>query len=188
MPPINAYHDSTSLRFREPFGALPAGGSVTLRLYVWGPAAERAEATLRTWNGNERFCSGSSHWEYGTRVFEFSITVPDKPCVLWYNFRVRTDGRLYYVGAEDGLLRSGGSKLTQDIPHDFRITVYDKAFTTPAGFRSKIAYQVFPDRFNRGEYAGLPEALAHHRALGRRVTEKEPSSTPVSLLNRSRSP
>ena len=173
MPPINAYHDSTSLRFREPFGALPTGAGVTLRLYVWGPAAERAEATLRTWNGDERFYPGSSHWEYGTRIFEFFFTVPDKPCVLWYNFRLRADGRLYYIGAEDGLLRSGGSKLTQDIPHDFRITVYDKAFTTPAGFRSKIAYQIFPDRFNRGEYAGLPEALAHHRALGRRVTEKE---------------
>ena len=173
MPSINAYHDSTSLRFREPFGAVKTGESVTLRLILWGPAADSASVTLRTWNGEERFYSGSSKSEFGARVFEFCFTVPDKPCVLWYNFRVISQGRLRYVGAADGELRSGPSVLTQDVPHDFRITVYDRDFKTPERFCGRIAYQIFPDRFRRGEYPGLEAGIAHHRALGRRVTVKE---------------
>ena len=172
MQGIYAFHDSRQLRFREPFGALPAGGSVALRLYVWGSLAERAQVTLRTWNGDERFYSGSSHWEFGTRVFEFNIAVPDRPCVLWYNFRLSVDGRLFYVGAADPVLRSGESELTRDIPHDFRITVYDRDFHAPEGFPGRIAYQIFPDRFLRGEYPGIESAIAYHRSMRRRVTVK----------------
>ena len=173
MPFISAFHDSRQLRFREPFGAVPTGGSVTLRLHVWGPAADRADASLRTWNGEERFWKGSSRWVSGTRVFEFTVTVPDSPCVLWYNFRLKADGRLWYVGVRDAELRSGESELTRDIPHDFRITVYDRDFTTPEAFCGRTAYQIFPDRFARGEYPGLEAGIAHHRRMGRRVTEKE---------------
>ena len=170
---IQAYHNSRELRFREPFGALPCGAEAVLRLFVWGPAAERAEATLRTWNGDERFYKGSPRREQGNIVYEFRFRVPEKPCVLWYNFRVNAEGRQFYLGAEDGLLRSGGSVLTSDMPKDFRITVYDPAFAAPEGFKGRIAYQIFPDRFFRGEHPGLEKALAHHRTLGRRVTEKE---------------
>lgn len=173
MPNLYAFHNSRERAFREPFGAIPAGGGVTLRLYLWGPAAGRADAVLRTWNGDENYYSGSSRWEYGTRVFTFRIKAPSEPCVLWYNFRVTVDGRLRYVGAEDGVLRSGGSVLTSDVPHDFRITVYDPAFKTPEDLCGRIAYQVFPDRFRRGLYPGVSEGIAHHESFGRRVTVKE---------------
>ena len=60
MRGINAYHDSTSLRFREPFGALRCGDEVLLRLTVSGPDAERVNAVLRIWNGAESFLPAQS--------------------------------------------------------------------------------------------------------------------------------
>lgn len=172
MQKLYAYHDSTSLRFRSPFGALPTGGEAALRLYLWGGAADRADVTLRVWGGGEQYIKGEDRWDFGTRIFTFRVTAPEKPCMLWYNFRVELDGRLYYVGAEDAVLRSGKSKLTRDIPHDYRITVYDRDFTTPEAFCGSIAYQIFPDRFCRGEYPGFEEGAAYHRSMGRRITEK----------------
>lgn len=170
MPNLFACHNSRELAFRQPFGAVRTGAHVTLRLYLWGPWAQRAEAVLRTWNGSENYYPGASAWRCGARVFTFRIKAPDAPCVLWYNFRVTVDGRLYYVGAADGILRSGESKLTRDIPHDFRITVYDRGFDTPEGFRGRIAYQIFPDRFARGESGGAdPNG---HAAYGWRMSEK----------------
>ena len=169
---VKAFHDSTKLRFREPFGALRCGESAVLRLFVWGDGAEEARAVLRIWSGGERFTEGASRFELGAKVFEFNVTAPDAPGMIWYNFRVVCGGKLYYVGAADAELRSGASEFTEELPHDFRITVYDKDFTAPGAFAGRIAYQIFPDRFARGEYPGLAAGIAHHRALGRRVTEK----------------
>lgn len=169
---VKAFHDSTKLRFREPFGALRCGESAVLRLFVWGDGAEEARAVLRIWSGGERFTEGASRFELGAKVFEFNVTAPDAPGMIWYNFRVVCGGKLYYVGAADAKLRSGASEFTEELPHDFRITVYDKDFTAPGAFAGRIAYQIFPDRFARGEYPGLAAGIAHHRALGRRVTEK----------------
>ncbi|MBQ1893958.1 MAG: hypothetical protein II155_07625 [Clostridia bacterium] len=107
MRGINAYHNSRELGFRTPFGAVKCGDDITLRLHVWGAAAAEAQVVLRTWNGYEDFYGGESRWENGTRVFEFSIKAPDKPCMLWYNFRVSDGNELYYVGAKDRILRSG---------------------------------------------------------------------------------
>ena len=173
MQGLNAYHNSREPGFRTPFGAVKCGAEVTLCLHVWGEAACEARAVLRTWNGYESFYPGESYWENGTRVFVFRIKAPDKPCVLWYNFRLSDGNELYYVGAKDGALRSGESIVSLDIPHDFRITVYDPAFDTPAGFKGRIAYQIFPDRFYRGDYPGVEEGILHHRRLGRRVTVKD---------------
>lgn len=170
---LNAYHDSSRLKCREPFGALRCGESAVLRLFVWGEGANETEAVLRVWSGTERFIEGRSHEEFGSKVFEFGVTAPEKPGIMWYNFRVTLRGRLYYVGAADAVLRSGASVFSEELPHDYRITVYDPSFCAPPAFAGRIAYQIFPDRFARGEYPGLEAGLAHHRSLGRRVTEKE---------------
>ena len=173
MPRLTVCHDSTKLICREPFGALHCGASVTLRLFVRGEGAEGVRAVLRTWNGEERFYEGGSENIDGGRAFVFNIAAPGSPGVLWYHFRLHSGNDFQYVGAEDNELRSGAAKLTRKLPHDFRITVYDPVFNTPESFRGRIAYQIFPDRFRRGEYPGLPSALKHHRDLGRRVTVKE---------------
>ncbi|MBO4384477.1 MAG: glycoside hydrolase family 13 protein [Clostridia bacterium] len=172
MPDINAFHDSRSLAFREPFGALASGEKVTLRLYLSGADAREASAVLRTWDRTERYFNGSRYDKDGFVVHEFTVEAPEAPAIMWYNFRVTVKGELFYAGAKDGVLRSGECKLTKEIPHDFRVTVYTRDFRAPAAFMGGIAYQVFPDRFSIGAYPHLSSALAYHRSMGRRITEK----------------
>ena len=173
MPKLSVYHNSRELRCREPFGAVGAGDEMILRLFVSGDDRESVSVVLRTWDAVERFHEGSFRDEGGTRVFEFRVTAPDKPGIMWYNFRVTTLKGLFYVGAKDGVLRSGESRLTDDIPHDFRVTVIEPGFTTPEAFRGRIAYQIFPDRFAVGVHPVMASALAYHRSMGRRITVKE---------------
>ena len=169
---IKAFHNSRSLKYREPFGAVPVGSGVTLRLFLSGADAGAVSAELRTWDVTERYHSGRVYEEDGFRVFEFRVSAPDKPSIMWYNFRVTLGGELWYVGAKDGVLRSGECMLTKDIPHDFRVTVHTKDFVTPKAFQGQIAYQIFPDRFAVGASPHLASALAYHRSMGRRITEK----------------
>ena len=172
MPNVKVFHNSRLLKYREPFGALPESGSVTLRLFVKNSEERSITVELRTWDLTERFHTGRSYDEDGITVYEFTVKAPSAPCIMWYNFRLMVNGELWYAGASDGVNRSGECVLTKDVPHDFRVTVYRKDFYTPEGFRGRIAYQVFPDRFAIGAYPHLSSALAYHRSMGRRITAK----------------
>lgn len=167
---LTALHDPFDKHFRSPFGAVPCGGSVTLRLFVRG---ESARASLRVWDGAERVLPPEEvSEEGGGRLFTFRLTVSERPCVLWYSFRLETGAGVLFVGAEDAALRCG-CRCSEELPSDFRITVYYPAFSTPEWFRGCTVYQIFPDRFRRGEYKGLARALAYHREMGRAIVEKQ---------------
>jgi 4-alpha-glucanotransferase len=174
MKDLIARHDSVSLAFREPFGALRCGEECVLRLEVSGKDAGLIHALLRVWHGEERYIPAESEAREGcARVFSFRVKAPEYQCVMWYHFRLHLGNDFFYVGAKDDSLRSGDSELTRELPHDFRVTVFSEGFSTPEAFHGRIAYQIFPDRFNKGEHPALSDAIAHHRALGRRVTVKE---------------
>lgn len=172
MSGIHVYHNSRELACRSPFGALPCGASASLRICVWGDGAECVRAFLRTWYGKESVYEGERSIKNDRYVFTFTVKMPEEPCVLWYNFRLETPSGTLYAGAPDGVLRSGQARLSYDMPFDYRITVFDRGFDTPEAFKGSTAYQIFPDRFKRGEHALLEQAKAYHRFMGRRVSEK----------------
>ncbi|MCR5808662.1 MAG: glycoside hydrolase family 13 protein [Clostridiales bacterium] len=173
MPRFSVFHDSRELASREPFGALRCGQSVTLRLFITGEDLDKTHALLRVWDGEERFLEGEASFDGGAKVFSFRVTAPARPAIMWYSFRIHSPEGFFYAGAEDPVLRSGRSVLTQELPHDWRITVYDADFRTPDRFKGAIVYQIFPDRFRRGEYPGLEAGLDYHRGMGRRITVKD---------------
>ncbi|MBR3257745.1 MAG: glycoside hydrolase family 13 protein, partial [Eggerthellaceae bacterium] len=51
----------------------------------------------------------------------------------------------------------------------FQITVYDSSFATPDWLRGAVMYQIFPDRFARGEGGVREEGIAYHEAMARPV-------------------
>lgn len=155
---ISAKHDSYVQFFRSPQGAVLRGADVVLRLQLAGRRCGECLARLRLWNGVERVIEGVCEDAAGVRTFTFRFVAPDKPCLLWYNFRVSTPDGDIYCGAADGCLRCGKGVLTSEVPHDFRITVYD-SFETPEWFRKAIVYQIFPDRFRCGSHPGAALAM-----------------------------
>ena len=71
------YHNSHDLIYRSPFGACPAGASVTLRLKV-DPPADLVVARL--WHdGKETLCPMDQRGP----LYEAVCTMPDEPCLMW---------------------------------------------------------------------------------------------------------
>jgi 4-alpha-glucanotransferase len=83
------------------------------------------------------------------------VTLPESPCLFWYDFQVWQGGQFHWYGnAEDGLGGEGAPVWGE--ARSFQITVYDAAFAPPDWVRGAVFYQIFPDRFAVGEGGALP--------------------------------
>lgn len=186
---IKAYHDPYDVFCREPFGALPCGGGITLRVIV--AAEEHVSPYLRVWDGRERILSPAYalpageffKGQDGSRVpraalfeggvvYGFTLSAGDKPGLMWYSFRLETERGCFYVGAVDETLRCG-CVCGQELPIDYRVTVYAAGFKTPDWFKGSIAYQIFPDRFFVGGDGPIESGAEYHRSKGRRIYKKD---------------
>ena len=166
-------HNSAQCRYRSPLGAVPAGTSVMLRLRAEG--GEVRSVRIKTF-----FYADSAEYamENHGRYWEKRLTVPDDIGVLWYFFLIETPQETLYLGPPMSRTQGAGVVYHQP-PASFQITVYDRAFDTPAWFRGATMYQIFPDRFKRGDPQNLPRGAAYHRAMGRTVVLHEHWDEPV---------
>lgn len=164
---LKTFHDSQNLRYRRPFGAVPAGQPVMLALKVQS-AHLPDKVVLRLWSsqkGEETvlMLPDSKHKEEGSVLYTAEI-IPDRPCLLWYYFIVHYRGALLYYSRLDD--RYGGRGCLCSRPmHSYQITVYKPDFKLPRWYREGVLYQIFPDRFYRGQ-THLPEDY---------IKRKEPS-------------
>ncbi len=156
-----ANHDSRDNHYRFPFGAAPAGGTVMLALSVGGDPS--CQVSLRTWidGEGEGFIPMTPEPEGDHLLFTCEY-VRTEPAIVWYSFVIeRADGRVLRYGAQDG--RTGGEGvLVEWQPASFQLTVYQPREVKPEWFTSSIVYQIFPDRFKRGDdWEALAEKGAH---------------------------
>ncbi len=162
------YHESDvchyprQLAFRSPYGALPSGGHVTLRVKVSARLAHAECMLVYAFEGEEyiRRMENSGAW------FSAEITMSEGTGLVYYYFIINDGASLTYAGvSQDG----SGCKLYDQIPASFRITLYKEDFTTPDWFKNAVMYQIFVDRFARGEGSGGLERIAAHTDKGRRI-------------------
>ncbi|MGI6066929.1 MAG: glycoside hydrolase family 13 protein [Bacillota bacterium] len=143
------FHNSHDLLFRAPFGAVPCGTKLTLRLQV--TSARPPEAViLNLWTGDrEENISLVLEEETGDhRLYGVNFSAPQAPGHLWYYFFVRHEGKVFYFGNNRN--NTGGrGEMTWDIPPRYQITIYSKKSHTPAWFKETVVYQIFVDRFYR---------------------------------------
>ena len=161
VSPMKIYHNSRDAGYRSPAGAQPCGASVCLRLRVEG---ERPEAIhLRVWFGKESFIP-MQPVAGNEGLYETVLCLPEAPCLLWYDFQVWEQGQFYWYGNAEDLLGGEGSLMWSEA-RSFQITVYDPAYTTPAWAQGAVFYQIFPDRFAKGDNPPaqpLPKGYAYH--------------------------
>lgn len=151
-------HNSFDLNYREPFGALPTGSRVTLKV----EAHDVMNIRVRTYyRGTERFFDMLPTNTPNT--FSCTIGLPEEPGLFWYDFRFDAFDQTYYYGnAEDGL--GGEGRISQTQPASYQITLFDDERKAPAWYREGIMYQIFPDRFAKSDkYHGkyYPGTLIH---------------------------
>ena len=140
-------HNSHEAFYRQPMGPAPAGSTVTIRFRC----DEATAVILRTWQDEER-CYAMLNT--GNAVWETTVVLPDAPGLYWYRFIVyQADGRTLIYGNQPDQMGGEGVAYPGGEPESFQITVYDKAFSTPAYLHGANIYQIFPDRFFRAKTA-----------------------------------
>ena len=176
------YHDSRDDLYRVPYGAVPAGTEVTLRLRA--AAGDLSEATVRVWDSFEELqalvpmevvATDPTQGEHGYDYWEATLQTSAKPTVLYYRFIVRDGPTTRYI--EDDLAADGGAvpegndggpgiALANSPDSSWQIDVYEPDFTTPDWTRGAVVYQIFPDRFFNGDPANDPSPDAEQGEEG----------------------
>ena len=144
-------HDSRLELYRAPFGAVPAGTVVRLRLGLRDAGLPRA--LKLKYSVGETLLEKTLYYVFeagGCCFYETEVAMPRSPGLVWYYFEAdMEDGAAFYGNnAED----SGGKGAVYETApeHRYQITVYDPAYQTPEWFRKAVVYQIFPDRFYNG--------------------------------------
>ncbi|MBA2265901.1 MAG: alpha-glucosidase C-terminal domain-containing protein [Chloroflexi bacterium] len=162
-------HDSRSDAYRQPFGAVPAGTEVTMRLRA--AAGDLEEATIRIWDALAEsqvlvpmsvVARDATGGEHGYDWWEATLPTTNIPSLLYYRFIVRDGGTTRYL-EDDTLLDGGpGETLAASDDRSWQLVTHAPDFATPEWARGAVVYQIFPDRFANGDPTNdpMPEASA----------------------------
>lgn len=171
------YHDSHDQTYRSPLGPIKAGGQVTLRFL-----SDEGSVLLRTWDGGERLYPMKP---VGKGLYEATLSVPETPMLLWYDFIIEREGDTARYGTSHDQLGGVGAYCAGQ-PASYQITVYDPAYQTPEYLRKGVVYQIFPDRFFKDKngqkgrvrkiHAAHPDASFHEEWNERPTLDIDPDN------------
>ena len=184
-------HDSRDDTYRTPFGAVPAGTEVTLRLRA--AAGDLEEATVRIWDALAESqvlipmsiaARDATAGDHGYDYWQVTLPTLDTPAVLYYRFIVR-DGAVVRYLEDDALLDGGAGQVYADSPDlSWQIDTYDPAFATPDWAKGAVVYQIFPDRFANGDPTNDPAPEAVPGSAGaERYRSGDVYGNPIAALD-----
>ncbi len=175
---MRAFHDSANVRYRYPLGSLRTGDKVYLGIRITD--ADILSVYLHiTGEGYENHIELSHSGE----LWFADIVMPDEPAAYFYYFMINTPGGVFYY-CGDYQYHCGAGELLTSPSGAFQITVYDADFSVPDFMKTSVMYQIFPDRFKRGNEENLKRGYAYHTSLGRDIRVHEDFSEPADYLPR----
>ena len=141
------YYNSTDPACKRPFGAVPAGTSVTFTLYLPVEGARVPKPCLiLTKDGEDPVLYGMTPQEPTGSGVAWSATVtPTTEGLYFYYFDLYRDFQKVYKGPH------GEGRLSAHAGDSWQLTVYEKDFATPDTLPGGTMYQIFPDRFCEGK-------------------------------------
>ena len=149
------YHNTWETPYRQPFGAVPAGEAVTLRIAAEKDDVERATVSLKNYQtGNSLVLQmDKKAWlnvdGLGNLDFWEATFVPYEKGVYGYKFIVGDQDATVEYGEDSG---EGGSGTAANANVGmFQLTVFDPGYETPDWMKEAVVYQIFPDRFFNGD-------------------------------------
>ena len=156
-------HDSRNIEYRRPFGAVPCGTAVIIYLQA-NTKEVPLSIHLRVWSTatGEKNIEPQTIEEGATCFrYKFIVMTPAEPGLLWYRFHINYKERCIVFSAPPDGLGGEGVEYGAAQEEDWQITVYDASAKVPAWYTNGIMYQIFPDRFYRGDHpARVPELPA----------------------------
>ncbi|MCR4778364.1 MAG: glycoside hydrolase family 13 protein [Lachnospiraceae bacterium] len=157
---MNIYHNTRELKFREPFGAVFKGTDVVLRLFADDEGISNVSLIIntKTKNNEEHVMKKEEDCIYSY------VLVPDSAELYSYYFVISyCDGKTIYYGPKKGRVNGGGMTFSEPIKTGFQLTVTKPSYS-PCWYKNGIVYQIFPDRFARGDdyLENAKEDFSHH--------------------------
>ncbi|MCP8969339.1 pullulanase X25 domain-containing protein [Ectobacillus ponti] len=148
------FHNTWEAAYRQPFGAVPAGQEVTLRLAAKKGDLTRASLQVKNYlTGSTKvvkmkYAGWTDVVGQGPTEFWEAAFTPEQKGVHGYKFIVG-DGAAVAEYGED--TTEGGTGAAADANAGlFQLTVYDPSYKTPDWMKEAVVYQIFPDRFFNG--------------------------------------
>ncbi len=176
-------HQSRSDFFRKPYGAVPTGTEVCLKLQVWPEDQDVRSVCLGYAYGLNAFQEsrarmGKMPAAADFSVYQIDLRLPGDACLFFYWFEIETgNGRFFYTADRENAAGRGQISPSRPrylpgeahFPAPWQITVYLKDFQAPDWLPGAVIYQIFPDRFNRDaqfsparfQKQALPERIFH---------------------------
>jgi glycosidase len=167
-------HDSRDDLYRTPYGAVPAGTLVTLRLRA--AAGDLTDAVVRIYDTRAEgqviipmrvVARDATAGQHGYDYWQVELPTINLPTVLYYRFIVRDGTATRYLEDDPALDGGPGQVLDTSADASWQIVTYQPDFATPAWAAGATVYQVFPDRFANGDPANdpSPDAVPGEGAL-----------------------
>ncbi len=154
-PAINTkalLHDPRLLTYRSPFGAVPAGTIVTLKLRTAHAGASSVTLYYEQLTSRARGHHALSI-ESRSRSFDLWRTrfVPKDVAVYVYDFLVtKGSTKRWYADGPAGE-NTAGTASKGAPAQQFHLTSYVSTFKTPSWAPDAVYYQIFPDSFYNGD-------------------------------------
>ncbi len=160
---LEAYHHSGDCRYRQHPRALKTGEQTALRLWTGGAQVRSVFLRIQTEKGvqTQEMTLAMGYWQT-------LVSAPEESGLLWYDFSIHMDGKTMFYGAAPGET-AGPGQLYDREPPPFQLTVFSQAFQTPDWAKNGILYQIFPDRFCRGNPQNIEKALEYRNKMGRKT-------------------
>ncbi|MGI6267866.1 MAG: glycoside hydrolase family 13 protein [Acutalibacteraceae bacterium] len=146
----NPIFNSRDVLYKDKFGAVAAGEKIKLRLLL--PYHENNKCQ-RAWllickdgfkeSRFELFATDDYH--NGSRWWEIVHQVSE-PGLYWYRFECETSFGICHISHTGNGIGSPASDVSS-----WQLTVYSPDFKTPDWLKGGIIYQIFPDRFKKGQ-------------------------------------
>ncbi len=150
------YHNSRELACRSPYGSVPVETSLKLSLSAQN-LPEHSHIYLRLWQDTETLLPMVLD---GANRYTAELTSPQNPGLLWYYFVIKTPNMTLYYGKTAASIGGVGT-MTDTPPESWQITVY-RPQILPEWYQNSVVYQIFPDRFHRGQdWQTRQQAAAH---------------------------
>jgi glycosidase len=156
-------HDSRDDTYRVPFGAVPAGTTVRLRLRA--AAGDLTDASVRLYDAladaqairpMQVVARDARGGEHGYDYWELALATPPQPTVIYYRFIVRDGAATRYLEDDQALDGGPGDVLPESADASWQLVTYDPDYAVPDWVAGATVYQVFPDRFANGDPANDP--------------------------------
>lgn len=152
MKKTNIYYDSHDQFYKSKFGAIEFNEEFQIRI--------KTKTCLEVYsvfihiidehNINRKLQMDFESCDGEDNIYKISVKAPASGKLLWYYFEVFERDQIYYYGNNHEEYGGVGESYECN-PKHYQITLYKRIHEIPKWYRESIMYQIFVDRFNRGE-------------------------------------